>query len=264
MSIRFIEPVADDGVVRMHHLSDIDPRAMLLVALGYIVVMLSVPVTNLGMLIWFACYPVVMAPLTHVTYSRIFMKSLIVLPFILLIGAMNPLFDHRAAIDACGVEVSAGWISFISIIVRGLLSVQAVLLLVYAIGFDGICRALGSFGLPQVFVTQLMMVNRYMSTLAEEAMTMHRARQARGYGRRNYPIRDWGPMIGQLLLRTVERGERVNRAMLARGFDGTLPRPAAPGVVRRGWETNSSVYMLIWTVVLFCLRYFDLSRIFFG
>lgn len=264
MSVRLANPLLGDGSATRNHLSDIDPRALLLVAVGYVVTMLSVPVLNLGMLIWFAAYPVVMAPLSHVTYSRVFRKSLVTLPFILLIGVMNPLFDQRVAMTVCGVDVSAGWISFVSIIIRGLLSVQAALLLVYVCGFDGVCRAMGRLGLPSVMVTQLMMVSRYMRTLGEEAITMQRARQARGYGRKNYPVREWGPFIGQLLLRTVERGERVNRAMVARGFDGTFPQSFIRGNSSMSWETNSTVFLLIWGGVIFCLRYFDLSAIFFG
>lgn len=263
MSIRLANPLLGDGSGVRNHLSDIDSRALLIVALGYVVVMLSVPVLDLGKLIWFAAYPVVMAPLSHIKYGKVLRKSLVTLPFILLIGAMNPLFDHRVAMTVGGVEVSAGWISFISIVIRGLLSVQAALLLVYVCGFNGVCRAMGKLGLPSVMVTQLMMVGRYMQTLGEEAMTMHRARQARGFGRRNYPLRDWGPFVGQLLLRTVGRGERINRAMMARGFDGTLPPVFTRGASLSGWETNSTVYVLIWGGVIFCLRYFDLSSIFF-
>lgn len=264
MSLRLSNPLLGDGCATRNHLSDIDHRALLLVAVGYVVVMLSVPVLQLGKLIWFAAYPVVMAPLSHVTYARVFRKSLVTLPFILLIGVMNPVFDHRVAMTVCGVEVWAGWISFISIVVRGLLSVQAALLLVYVCGFNGVCRALGRLGLPSVMVTQLLMVSRYMQTLGEEAVTMHRARQSRGYGRRNYPIREWGPFVGQLLLRTVERGERINRAMLARGFDGTLPQSFVRGSQPAGWETNSTVFVLIWGGVIFLMRYFDLSALFFG
>lgn len=264
MSVRLVSPLLGEGSGRRNHLSDIDSRALLLVAVGYVVVMLSVPVLNLGMLIWFAVYPIIMAPLSHVRYSTVFRKSLVTLPFIILIGAMNPLFDQRVAMAVCGVEISAGWISFVSILIRGLLSVQAALLLVYVCGFNGVCRAMGRLGLPSVMVTQLMMVGRYMRTLGEEAVTMHRARVARGYGRRNYPVREWGPFVGQLLLRTVDRGERINRAMVARGFDGTLPADVMRGEVVRGWETNSTVFVLIWGGVIFCLRYFDLSSVFFG
>ncbi len=263
MSVRFVNPVLSEGSATRNHLSDIDPRGLLLVAVGYIVVMLSVPVLNLGMLIWFAAYPVVMAPLSHIRYSAVLRKSLVTLPFIILIGAMNPLFDRRVAMTVCGMEISAGWISFISILIRGLLSVQAALLLVHVCGFNGVCRAMGRLGLPSILVTQLMMVSRYMQTLGEEAMTMHRARVARGYGRKNYPIKEWGPFIGQLLLRTVDRGERVNRAMVARGFEGILPPEATQGERTNAWETNSTVFVLIWGGVIFCLRYFDLSTIFF-
>lgn len=54
------------------HISDIDPRALLLVTLVYLVAMLSVSLQSPGMLIWFAVYPIVTAPLAHVPYERIF------------------------------------------------------------------------------------------------------------------------------------------------------------------------------------------------
>lgn len=243
-------------------LSDIDTRALLIVTVGYVVTMLSVSLVNLGQLISFVIYPLMMSSFCQVKYSRVFRQSLVVLPFVILVGVMNPLLDHRVAMSICGIDISAGWISFLSIVIRGLLSVQAVLLLINLSGIDGVFRALRRIGVSSVLETQLSLVSRYISTLVYEAVMMSRARQSRGYGRSTYSIKDWGVLVGQLLLRTIERGERVHWAMVARGFNN---KSELAVVVKREsviWKTNSILFVLIWGGVIFCLRYFNLATLF--
>lgn len=238
------------------HIAGIDPRALLVVTLFYLVALLSVPVRSAGMLIWFAVYPIVTSLLAHVEYGRIFCQSLYVLPLLVAIGIFNPWFDRDTAFMAGNVAVSRGWVSFVSIIIRGLLSVQALLLLIRVAGFNGMCGAMRRLKVPRVLVTQLLMVYRYLSVLLAEALTMHRARLARGYGNTSYGPKMWGPFVGQLMLRTVERARCVDMAMKARGFDGTLPT----GPEKR-WTTPDTVYCLAWIPVIAALRLADLSSI---
>ena len=47
-----------------------------------------------------------------------------------------------------------------------------------------------------------------------------RARALRSFGGRGQGLRVYGKLLGQLLLRTLERGQRVHLAMLSRGFSG--------------------------------------------
>ena len=53
---------------------------------------------------------------------------------------------------------------------------------------------------------------------------MHVARQSRGYDPRwLWQVRGMAASAGTLFVRSYERGERVYLAMLARGYDGTMP-----------------------------------------
>lgn len=238
------------------HVAAVDPRAQLAVTLLYLVAMLSVPVTDAGMLIWFAAYPIVSAPLAHIPYERVFVKSLYVLPLIAVIGIFNPLFDRTPAFTAGHLTISRGWVSFLSVIIRGLLSVQTLLILVYVCGFNRLCEAMRRLGVPRVLVTQLLMVYRYLALLLQEALAMHRARAARAYGKSSYGPSMWGPFIGQLMLRTLERSRRIHMAMKARGFAGTLL--AAP---ESRWATADTVYCLAWIPVILIMRFADLSAL---
>lgn len=234
----------------------IDSRFQITVTVVYLVAMLSVPLADPGRLVWMAVYPIVMAEASGTGYGRVALKSLWILPLVVLVGAFNPLLDHSPAWRIGPVTVSMGWVTFLSICLRGLLAMQAVLVLIYSTGFYAICVALGRMGLPPVLTTQLLMVYRYISVLLQEAISMDRARAARGYGRRNYPLRLWATMVGQLLMRSVERSQRIHRAMLARGFNGSMPASTIMRSRSADW-----CYLLLWTAVCAVLRFVDFSAI---
>lgn len=238
------------------HIAGIDPRALLGVTVIYLLTLLSVPVVHTDRIIWFAIYPIVSAPLAHIVYERLFRNSLYVLPLLIIIGIFNPLFDRAEAFRVGAISVSVGWLTFVSIVIRGLLAFQALLLLIRVAGFNEMCEAMRRLGVPVVVVTQLLMVYRYLTVLLQEALSMQRARMARGYGRASFRVSVWGPFIGQLLLRTLERSRRIYMAMQSRGFNGSL---SACGVSH--WSTADTVYCMIWLPVMLFLRYCDVSNL---
>lgn len=235
-----------------------DARCSFIITVLYLVAMLSVPVGTLSKLVWFAVFPVVGSAVQGVSYAKIFIRSLVVLPFIALIGIANPFFNRVPAFFIYGHEITEGWIEFVSILLRGILSVQALLLLCAGSGITGMCRAMNRLGLPDFVSAVLLMVCRYISVLLEEALCMRRARESRGYGKKSLSLSSWGTFVGQLLVRTVERGERVHRAMLSRGFEGKV---VAYGASER-WRTGDTVYLMIWTAVFVFLWFVNPSRFF--
>lgn len=200
--------------------SRLDSRILILVTLVYLVFLLSVPLENLKTIILFASYPIIVSPLINQKYSSIFRQSLYVLPFLVMIGIFNPLYDRRDAFPIGEYMVSMGWVTFISILVRGLLAMQALLLLVRAAGFLELCRGLGKLGMPKVLVVQLMFIYRFLIVLLEESLNMRRSVISRGYGRKTLPIKLWGRIVGSLMLRTLTRSKKIHMAMQSRGFCG--------------------------------------------
>lgn len=234
-----------------------DARAMLLVTLGYLIAVLSVPVDRFVALVWFAIYPIVAGQLLCDGYGKVALKSLYILPLVLLIGGFNPLLDTGPVTVAPGITIRHGWITFSSVTVRGLLSFQSLLILIRVCGFVGMTRAMERLGMPRVICTQLLMVYRYLTVLLQEALSMRRAREARGFGAKSLPLKDWGTFMGQLFLRTMARSERINRAMLSRGFSGTIPdyAPRAP------WRLADTAWTAGWCVLLVALRFIDMSSL---
>ena len=229
----------------------IDLRARAIVSLIYLITMLSVPINRLSELLIFAAFPIITAAQTGVRYGRIARQSLIALPFVAVIGVFNIFYNREPIFAIGGVIITVGWIEFFSIIVRAMLSVQALLLLVRAEGYNALCRALRRLGLPSVFTTQLLMLYRYTSLLLEQLLSLVRARQARSFGRRALPVRAWGAVIGELTVRTVDRSERISQAMWARGFQGRMPDEQQ---VQR-WQWRDTIYLTAWCLVLSVIRF---------
>ena len=95
---------------------------------------------------------------------------------------------------------------------------------VYTTPMVVLLRALQSLRIPRVLVEIALLTYRYLFTLAAEGTRMRWALAARGFGAR----RSWStyrPLangVGMALVRSVERTERIQQAMICRGFQGRL------------------------------------------
>lgn len=238
---------------RLHRL---DPRAKVVVTLLYVGMVLSFSLDSVAGLLLFGVFPIFGSALAGIDFSRVFRRSLLVLPFIVLIGAFNPMLRHEPALYVGSTAISEGWVELCAIVLRGLLSVQALLLLVMTTGFINVCHGLNRLGVPAVFTTQLLLVYRYIYVLVEEAIDMDRARKSRSYGRKGYGLKMWGTFVGQLLLRTVGRAQRLHRAMLSRGFTGALPLTSP-----LKWRRTDTVFVAVAAAAIVALRLINVNAI---
>lgn len=210
----------------------LDPRAKLLATLGYIVAVVSFDRHQISALLPLALYPVALAGLGNIPVRWLARKLVIASPFAIMVGLFNPLLDTAPMVQVGGLAVSGGWVSFLSILLRFTLTVSAALALIGTTGFSTVCMALGKLGAPRVFVVQLLFLYRYLFVLAEEGLRMVRARNLRSFSGRGRGLKVYGSMLGQLLLRTMDRAQRIHQAMLCRGFDGQIrvSAPLRPGL----------------------------------
>lgn len=231
--------------------------SMLILTLLFLVAVLSIPLFQPQKLVWFFAYPIIFSEIFGIGYQKVLVKSLWILPIVLFIGLFNPFLDRTPAFSVGSVTVSCGWISFFSIILRGLLAFQALLILVDLAGFIEIFNSLRKIGCPKVLVTQLQLSYRYISVVIEDAVVMKRACEVRGFGKKSYPLRMWGRFVGQLLIRSSQRATRIHRAMLARGFTGTLPTGT-----QNHWGLSSYLCLAGGVALILILRFTDFTSVF--
>ena len=236
-------------------LQHLDGRAKLLTSLVFIVTVVSLPRYEVAALLPFFIYPVVMVALGNLPAGFIARQVALVVPLALVVGMFNPLFDRAPQLVVGDFALSGGLLSWVSIVLRSLLTVAAAVTLVALTGFPGVCQALQRLGAPQLFTVQLLFLYRYIFVLAEEAARISRARELRSFGRRGRSMASFASLAGNLLLRTWMRAERIHMAMLARGFAGEF-HTRQPG--RFGGREIG--FVAGWSLLFLALRNVNLTR----
>lgn len=112
-----------------------------------------------------------------------------------------------------------GWRTGAHLAARSLLCLVAAILFAGTTPFSEVLRLLRQLRLPPLMATALALAYRYAFLFVDEARRMQTARCARCFSASKRREAGWrAALIGRLLLRSLERSERVYAAMLARGW----------------------------------------------
>lgn len=63
--------------------------------------------------------------------------------------------------------------------------------------------------IPSVIVTQVMLTYRYVTLLLSEAGRITQAYALRAPNQKGINIKNWGSLLGHLLLRTIDRADEI-------------------------------------------------------
>ncbi|MCL6591299.1 MAG: cobalt ECF transporter T component CbiQ [Firmicutes bacterium] len=240
-----------------------DPRVKLVVTFFYIVTVVSFSKYDLLGLLPLILYPVFLISMAELPLRYLLGRVLMVTPFVFFVGIFNPFFDHTPLLHVNGLVITGGWLSFIVLLAKFGFTVMAALILLATSGINEIGTALLSFRIPRVFVMQLLFMYRYLSVLMEETARSLRAYQLRRFEGRGIQRKAWGSLVGQLLLRTIDRAQRIYQAMLCRGFHGELHV-----LQRKKAGTGDVLYLISWLLFFILARWINipvfLGRFFMG
>lgn len=109
-------------------------------------------------------------------------------------------------------------------IMRVATCVSAIVLLFLTTPQQMLFKSVRSVGVPRIYVLTLGMTYRYIFLLTNLVREMYIAMRARTIKSRSmFEEQKWvGERIGYTLLRSLDLSEKVNMAMLSRGFDGDV------------------------------------------
>jgi len=220
------------------------------VTLVFLVSVVTFPAEDIAGLMMMWVYPVLMISLADLPWLFLLRQMMVMAPFALMIAIWNPWMNQEPGLILGSLMVTQGWISFASIMLKFGLTVLSGLILIATTGMEGVCMALLRLKVPQVFVTQLLLLHRYIMVLMDEAGRVVRAYQLRAISGEGIQYRAWGSLLGQFLLRTMDRADRVYLAMRLRGFDGEIR------LLRAERFSSASVLFLVGWCVFFLLARF--------
>jgi cobalt/nickel transport system permease protein len=232
----------------------LDARTKIITTVAFIVAVMSFPRYEVSALMPLFIFPFVLMASGNIPAGSILRKVAFAAPFALFVGLFNPWFDQHAALTIGSRTISGGWLSFASIMVRFALTVSAALILVACTGIHHLCAGLEQLGVPRLFAVQLLFLYRYLFVIGEEALRMIRSVQMRSTGSGPLRLRTYGSLIGHLLLRSMDRAQRIYCSMASRGFDGQVR------VLRRtalGWR--DAIFAGGWIAFFIIVRNWNLA-----
>lgn len=126
-----------------------------------------------------------------------------------------------------------------NILAKATIGVAVAVVLSATTAAADLVAGLARLRLPSIMVQMAGFMVRYSEVVVAESTRMRTAMAARGMRMRHAAA--WPAVataLGALFIRTYERGERIQMAMLARGYDGTT----------RGWDTTEQAAPREWLV----------------
>jgi len=246
----------DTAVHRLH------PMAKLLTTLAFIVAAVSCGRYEPLRLAPFVFYPVLLVAAAELPYRPLLKRAALALPFALLAGVSNLIFDRAAAAVVLGVSVSGGTLAFLTVVLKAYLCVMALLVLTATTTLSDLSDQLVRLKVPPVMVSVLTMTYRYISTLLDEASSMSAAYALRSPNARGVKLTHMGPFAGQLLIKSADRAERVYAAMKLRGYSGPVPGRKGGSMQKKDWA-----YLSLVLAAVAAARIFDIPSVlggFFG
>lgn len=193
--------VRDQWVNRIH------PLVKLLLTIFYIAGIMHLGKYCLKETIFGGIPPLMFLVLADIPLMRAFYRIRWIVVMFCFMGMGNMLFEGT-------------FITFMVLVLKGAFCALAGYCLVSSTTIEKICYAMRLLRVPAIIVTQIQLMYRYIGLLLEEAGKMEQAYALRAPGQKGVHFKVWGSLLGQLLLRSMDRAKHVYESMLLRGYRG--------------------------------------------
>lgn len=237
------EASADNPINRLH------PLTKLLVTFAYIFAVVSFDNSDVSGLLSMLLYPIVIFTVAQLKVRMCVKRIWIILLPVCLVGIANPFFDKKIVAYIGSFAVTGGMVSMFTLMIKGILTVTAAYILIITTKIEAVCQALRMLCVPGSFVTVILLIYRYVTLFLQEVNRMTQAYALRAPGQKGINYRAWGALVGQLLLRAMDRASLVYESMCLRGFSGEFLYGGRDKMRRVDF-----VYLILWLLVIILLR----------
>lgn len=237
----------DNPLTRLH------PLAKTIVTVGYIMLLTSFDRYNLTGVLSMALYLMVTYNIAEISLWKSVRGFWLMIPVLLALGIANLWFDHAIVGYIGRIAVTGGMITIVTLLLKGAFALLASYILMATTTIEQVCAALRLVHVPKVIVTLILLIYRYIIVLMKEVERIITAYEMRAPNQRGVHFSAWGTLVGQLLLRSIDRAQEVYESMTMRGYDGDFNLPTGSFSIRRG-----TAYAIVWIALFFVLRFVPL------
>ncbi len=214
-----VQSIETDSVIQR-----LDPRARIILFVLYAGVLACcarLQVLAAGLAV--SCVLAILARIPPATMGR---RLAALNGFLVLIWLTLPFSVPGAVIWHAGPlqMTGAGFVSAAAVTLKGNALMIALTSLVGTLDPSTLGRAMQQIGVPAKLAALFFLTARYITVLHQEYVRLRNAMKARGFqpGVNLHTYRTFGYLAGLLLVRSIDRSERILAAMKCRGFNNSL------------------------------------------
>lgn len=233
MHVHFLDPYRP----KASPIHQLDARIKLVLAITFIIVTTLTPVGAWPIYILLFAFMLSVEMASELGVGYVLKRAVLAAPFILAAVPLlftvdgTPIFS--VAIGPWTVSMTwEGLERFVSIAIRSWLAVQMAIVLAATTTFPDLLMAMRALKVPRILVAVFGLMWRYLFVMVDEVGRLLRARAARSGHSSDPTLKTggslrWrahvaGGMAGNLFIRSIERGDHIYAAMIARGYDGEV------------------------------------------
>ncbi len=223
--------VAGDTLVH-----DLPAHPKVLACIAFVVVVVATPTGRWSAFAGYAALILGVLALSRIPPLLVLRRMVVEVPFVVF-ALLLPVVASGPRVDVMGLSLSsAGLTGGATMLLKATLGVLAGITLAATTPARDLLAGLDRLRVPRQLVTIAGFMVRYASVVTGDLQRMRIARAARGFtGGRLGHLRIEAAGVGALFVRSYERGERVHRAMLSRGYTGRMPGLAASAARPSQW-----------------------------
>ena len=166
-------------------------------------------------------YPIVLFIVGEISFCDSIRRLRIVLPLVCFVGLFNPIFDRQVIGYIGTVPLTAGMLSMVTLMIKGIYSVLAAYLLIATTSIEKILLCTASASHP-CHSGDTGAADVPLCYSASRGGKPHdpgvQSARAESEG---CSFQVWGTLAGQLLLRSMDRANEVYESMTLRGYRGS-------------------------------------------
>lgn len=258
-----------DAIYEIEHLSEmaqkdqwinnIHPLVKLFVIVFYIFIVVSFSKYNISGLFSMILFPLILFNVTNLSFKEALYRLRIVLPLVCVVGIFNPFFDKSVYATIGSFTITGGMLSMITLMMKGIFTILASYILISTTTIEKICFAMRCIHIPKIIVTQILLVYRYITVLLNETKRISQAYTLRAPNQNGIHFKAWGSLVGQLLLRSMDRADVVYASMCLRGYRGDFEQ-----IYHDSVHTSDIVFLILWTLAFIICRFIPIFNIIGG
>jgi cobalt/nickel transport system permease protein len=226
----------------------LDPRTRLLAALGFVaglIALKSLSALVAALAVSFILVRLARLPLHAMSHRLMHVEGFMLMLFLFLPFSVP---GHERLTLGPFVATDEGLLRAAGLVIRINAAVLAIFALLGSLEPVRLGQAMARLGLPHALVHLFLFAVRYVGVFRSEARRLFESMRARAFVPRSswHTWRTFGNFAGMMLVRSLERADRVHEAMRCRAYAGRLPLTYSDAF---SWTDAAFVAALIFVVL---------------